>query len=74
MGFYFIAEHVPGTHNILADHLSRNLLSSFLSKAPHMDPRPTPIPSGAVTLLLDSELDWLSETWTSLFNSILSKV
>ncbi len=74
MGFYFIAEHVPGSLNTLADHLSRNLLSSFLLKAPSMDPKATPIPPEVITLLLDSKLDWLSETWTSLFSSILSKV
>ncbi len=70
MGFYFIAERVPDSLNTLADHLFRNLLSSFLLKAPSMDPKVTPIPPEAITLLLDSKLDWHSETWTSLFSSI----
>ena len=74
MGFNLLPVHISGVHNDLADHLSRNCLSLFKQKAPAMDPRPTPIPREISTLLFTSKVDWLSKTWTSLFNSILSKV
>ena len=74
MGFNFIPVHVSGRHNDLADHLSRNRLSLFKQKVPAMAPHPTPVPQEISTLLINSKVDWLSETWTSWFNSILSKV
>ena len=37
-GFELVAMHLPGRDNMLADDLSRNRLSAFLSKAPSADP------------------------------------
>jgi len=74
MGFNFIPVHVSGKYNVLADYLSCNRLSLFKQRAPTMASHPTPIPQEVSTLLFNSRVDWLSETWTSGFNSILSKV
>ena len=41
----FKAQHVPGKHNVLADHLSRLQVTSFRRLAPHMDAQPTLIPA-----------------------------
>ena len=73
-GFNLIAQHIPGSNNTLADNLSRNLLPSFLSKAPQMDPSPMHIPIEATNLLLTHQSDWLSKTWISMFNSTLNRV
>ena len=43
--FMLVARHVQGVANDKADDLSRNRLSSFLSKVPEADSRPTLIPS-----------------------------
>ena len=40
-GFEVEAVHLPGRENMLADDLSRNRLSAFLSKALSPDPAPT---------------------------------
>ena len=66
-GFGVLAQHIPGVHNELADNLSRNRASSLLSKVPVMKKVPTPLPSGAVELLLQP--DWLSEDWMGLFGT-----
>lgn len=71
--FSFIPEHVPGRYNDLADALSRNNISPSLLQVQSMDQQPTAIQAEIPNLLLNTQVDWLSETWTSLFNSILSK-
>ena len=55
--------------NHLADDLSRNNLSSFLSKVSHASPTPTLLPDHLLTLLLDPTLDWTSPRWLQLFSS-----
>ena len=52
--------------NHLADDLSRNNLSSFLSKVPNVNPRPIPISR----TLLDPDADWISLHWRIRSNSI----
>ena len=69
-----IAEHIPGHQNVLADDLSRDRASSFLSKAPYMDPRPTPIPPDLIPALMASPPNWLFPNWTASWGSILSRV
>ena len=59
--------HIPGKCNDLADDLSRNHLSSFLSKVPGAA-QPTKVPTPLINPLLDSDLDWLSPHWTAQFN------
>ena len=58
------------THaNYLADALSRNNISLFLSKSPDADPHPTPISLTLLNLLLDPSADWTSPRWSHLFNT-----
>ena len=40
----FLAEHIPGKSNVLADHLSRLQVDKFRQLATHMDSLPVPIP------------------------------
>ena len=69
--FILSAKYIPGSCNELADDLSRNRLSSFLQKALNMSLKPTVIPQPLRDLLFIEKPDWLSPSWTQLFNSIL---
>ena len=64
------AVYLPGVLNTLADDLSRDRRSSFLSKAPGMDKVPSPAPPGLPELLLGVG-DWTSPSWIATFNSSL---
>ncbi len=66
--FQLTACHLPGTHNTLADLLSRNNLPRFYSKVPNANRELTPIPQQLACLLLAREGDWTSPTWTRSFN------
>ncbi len=62
------------THaNHLADDLSRNRLSSFLSKVPHADPLPSRVSQQLTDLLLDQQADWTSQAWRTQFSFISSR-
>ena len=65
--------HIPGRCNDLADDLSRNCLSSLLSKVPAAA-QPTEVPTTQISLLLDSDLDWLLPRWTAQFNISAKRV
>lgn len=72
--FWFIATHIPGKENILADAISRNNLKVFHSQAPKkMDKIPTRIPAGLPQLLYMEQPDWLSPAWTSQFSSFMQQ-
>jgi hypothetical protein len=60
--------------NHLADDLSRDNLSSFLSKVPEADQQPTPVSQPLLDLLLDPTADWISPRWSSQFGAILTTV
>ena len=69
--FWFTAKHIPGHSNILADAISRNKVDFFLTQAPlTMERSPEELPEEIPQLLLLQEPDWLSPTWTKLFNCI----
>lgn len=68
--FELVASHIPGVENSLADDLSCYLLPSFLSKVPHMDPSPSPLPPQLPALLLEP-CSWTSLVWTRRFSSIV---
>ena len=58
--FKLAAVHLPGTHNVLADDLSRDRVHSFRMKFPECDCYPTSIPSSLLQWLSSTELDWTS--------------
>ena len=62
--------YIDTKSNYLVDDLSRNNLSSFLSKVPDANPHPTPVSLPLLDLLLDPQADWTSPHWTHRFNSI----
>ena len=79
--FSFIPKHLPGQINEVADALSHNILLLPLPPSPPpllqanvLEHQPIEIPTEIPNLLLNMQVDWPSETWTALFNSILSKV
>ena len=71
--FELVATHLPGRENMLADDLSRNRLSDFLSNAQSPDPRPTVIPPGLRELLLEHD-GWTSPRWTRRFFNTVTAV
>ena len=71
--FELTASYLPGVENSLADDLSRNRLSRFLSQANTPDAAPASVPPGLPDLLLDIQ-GWISPTWTRRFSSIVIRV
>ena len=65
-----IAKHLSGTHNTIADALSRNNLSLFHTLLPQAVPRPTTIPMVLIQLPM---VDWTSQRWTELWSSICQR-
>jgi hypothetical protein len=43
--FAFASQHIPGTHNDIADAISRFQIPRFRRLAPHADQHPTPLPT-----------------------------
>ena len=66
------ATHLPGKANTcsLADALSRNSASHFLSNFPQANHQGTHIPEALTNLLVGTQPDWTSPSWSSMFNSI----
>ena len=63
------------THsNHFADDLSRDKLSSFLSKVPNAAQAPSPISRLLLETLLDQNADWTSTPWLRQFATIFSSV
>ena len=67
------ASHISGHTNTLADNLSRNRLRSFFLQAPHMSPRPTPLPLMGLDLLLNTDAIWSSPAWINLLQATLQR-
>ena len=65
--------HILGRENDLADDLSRNRMSAFMSKVPEAASQPTPVPTPLLNLLLDTSIDWLSPRWTDQFSSFVGR-
>ena len=72
--FYVQPEYIDTHSNHLADDLSRNSLSSFLSKVPTASRVPTPVPAPLADLLLDTTAEWLSPQWGHRFRDTLNRV
>ncbi len=67
-------EYINTRQNDLADDLSRDNLSSFLSKVPNAHPTPSPTSGSLLDLLLTPQADWISPAWRHRFNIIFGKV
>ena len=65
--------HILGRENDLADDISRNWMSTFLSKVPEASLQPTRVPMLLLNLLLDTSIDWLSPCWTNQFSSFVGR-
>ena len=72
-GFHLHVEYIDTHSNHLADDLSRDCLSSFLSKVHKPSPTPSWIPPLLLHLLLDQQADWISPLWRHLFSATLSR-
>ena len=72
--FSLTSKHIPGKHNLLADALSRNNLSYFLSNCPQANPSPTVLPPHLYSTLVHQKPDWTCANWASQFVNITSKV
>ena len=73
-GFQFYPVYVDTHANHLADDLSRNNCSSFLSKVPHARCDPSLVSPPLLHLLLDPRADWVSPLWRCRFSGIFSRV
>lgn len=71
--FELVASHIAGRSNVLADDLSRNFRHLFLSKAPWMNPLPTPVPPQLPALDLEAN-DWTSPAWMRQLSIICTGV
>ena len=72
--FHISVPYISTHDNVLADDLSRNRLSSFFTKVPRADLRPTPVLPSLLSLLFNPDMDWVSPTWTRQFQDIISRV
>ena len=68
------ATHLAGKANCLADTLSRNNASYFLSNYPQTSPQATLIPKAMTDLLVGTQPDWTSPSWSSKFNSTFKQL
>ncbi len=66
------AVHLAGKANSLADALSRNNLTLFLTNYPQANSKASPIPPALLDLLVHAKPDWISQSWTRMFNSIFT--
>ena len=68
-----LSEHIPGASNGPADALSRNNVSYFMSQVPIASQQLTEVPQELIELLLTHRLDWTSQSWRVLLESISQK-
>ena len=74
MRFSYTSQHIPGSEDVLADAISRNLMSRLFSLQPHLAPNSESIPPELKNLLQDDHLDWTSETRRLRFLVCLTQV
>jgi hypothetical protein len=72
--FTLTAAHIPGRLNILADAISRNNISLFLSSFPQANCLPTKVPQEYIDKLLIEKPDWTSNNWSQWFNSTFARI
>ncbi len=74
LGCYLQGRYISTEANHLADDLSRNRVLSFLSKVPAADRHATPVPHQLPQLLLNQQVDWVSQHWRRQFSDIFKRV
>ena len=72
--FSYTPQHIPGSQNVLADAISRNLLLCLFSLQAHLALNSESILPELKNLLQDDHLDWTSETWRLRFLACLPQV
>lgn len=73
--FWFVAKHIEGRANSLADDLSRNNLSHFFSQVPQAECYPPPhIPAPLLDLLGTKHHTWTSTDWIRLFGDTMKQL
>ena len=65
------AEHIAGVRNEAADALSRNNITTFFQKIPTASSIPSVIPPALIEVLLTQKPNWLSASWSSVFQACL---
>lgn len=68
--FSLFASHIKGSNNDLADALSRDNKTYFLSHYPQALSKPTPLPQELLDLTVITKPDWTSAHWTGLWSGI----
>lgn len=73
--FWFIAKHIEGKSNCLADDLSRDNLSHFFSQVPQAEHHSPPhIPAPLLDLLDMRHHIWISTDWIRLFGDTMKQL
>ena len=68
-----LTEHIKGTHNELADAMSRNNHQKFLSKLSSAQKVPQVVYPQLRQALVDQPVDWTLQAWRDLLANILPK-
>ena len=68
------AEHIAGSNNFVADHLSRNNMQSFFSLHLQGSLLPVPLPPPLLQMVASPDLDWTSPHFKEMFSDSISWV
>ena len=71
--FRISANHITGSSNTLADHLSRNQQGLFLTMHKTAHSEPLYVDSFLLQWLMNPQQDWMSPAWTQQFNSFVQR-
>ena len=71
--FSYTAAHITGSHNTVADALSRDRASSLPQLFPEANPYPSRIPASLQDLLLDRDVCWTSRRWRESFSRFMRR-
>ena len=71
--FHLVSEHIPGSVNNRADHLSRNQIALFHASHKTANSLPSNVHSSLLQWLLHPQLDWTSPHWTHQFSSFVQR-
>lgn len=66
-----VCEHIPGSSNNTADHLSRNNIQAFRSMNPDASHCPTPLPCELLRITDAPGPDWTSPVFRALFSKVI---